>query len=95
MCGHGTRILLHTEVESYRKASNGQIEVKFATFEKVIDEKTGRYVKAKPEPTATYCELFDTVLVATGRTPCTKALDCEKLGVKLARSQKLIVNEFE
>jgi len=60
-----------------------------------MDEKSGRYVKTKPEPTASYTELFDTVLVATGRTPCTKALDCEKIGVKLARSQKLICNDVE
>lgn len=60
-----------------------------------MDEKSGRYVKAKPEPVASYTELYDTVMVATGRTPCTKALDCEKVGVKLARSQKVICNEFE
>jgi thioredoxin reductase (NADPH) len=60
-----------------------------------LNEKSGRYVKTKPEPTASYTELFDTVLVATGRTPCTKALDCEKIGVKLADSKKLICNDVE
>lgn len=53
MCGQGTRILLHTEIESYNRASNGQVEVKFATFNKIFDEKAGRWVKAdrneKPE----------------------------------------------
>ena len=84
MVGQGTKIHLHTEVSSYRKASNGQIEVKFATYEKVLDEKSGRYVKAKPEPTAEHTELFDTVMVATGRTlskrlPALRNLTLRKL----------------
>jgi len=98
MCGQGTRIFLHTEIESYSKAENGQIEVKFATFKKVLDEKSGRWVKENKndKPTAEYTELFDTVLVATGRTPCLKALKCEEIGVKLGdRSGKMVCNEFE
>lgn len=40
-------------------------------------------------------ETFDTVLVATGRYPDTKALNCEAVGIKLAKSGKIIVNEDE
>jgi len=40
-------------------------------------------------------EEFDTVLFATGRIPETKKLNLDKIGVKLDKLGKIIVNEYE
>jgi len=36
-------------------------------------------------------DVFDTVLVATGRYPDTKGIGCETLGIEVARSGKIVV----
>lgn len=40
-------------------------------------------------------EVYDTVLVATGRYPDTKSIGCESLGIEVARSGKIVVKDNE
>ncbi len=40
-------------------------------------------------------DVFDTVLWAIGRTAVTQGMGLEKLGLKISKSQKIIVDENE
>lgn len=42
-----------------------------------------------------FTEEFDTVLVATGRVPETKALCLDKVGVKLASNEKILIDKYD
>ena len=42
-----------------------------------------------------FTEEFDTVLLAIGRSPETRAMGLDKLGVKLAKSGKIVVDDYE
>lgn len=56
--------------------------------------KDGNQIRAKLELGGQEEErIYDTVLLAIGRTPDTKGLNLDKLGMKLAQNGKLIVNE--
>lgn len=53
------------------------------------------YRKTNGPDTDILFDTFDTVMVATGRYPDTKALNLEAIGVKIDKSGKIIVNEAE
>jgi thioredoxin reductase (NADPH) len=53
------------------------------------------YRKTNGPETDILCDTFDTVMIATGRYPDTKALNLEAIGVKIDKSGKIIVNEAE
>lgn len=65
--------------------------------------ESGEYLEAEKKIKITYknadgtvgSDTFDSVLVATGRYPDTKALNCEGVCINLAKSGKIIVNSDE
>ncbi len=77
---HGTRFIYSAVPISFTKnQENGQIVCEY----KDLDFQEN------------FKEEFDTVLLAIGRTPETKAMGLESLGVKISKSGKIIVDEFE
>lgn len=64
---------------SIEKTENGQLKL---TWEN-LNEKTK------------HSDVFDTVLMAIGRAPEAKKIGIDKVGIKLAKSGKIIVNDIE
>lgn len=63
--------------------------------EKLENGKIRVHYKDTNGDNTTASEEFDTVLIATGRYPDTKALGCDVLGMKMDKGGKIIVNESE
>lgn len=40
-------------------------------------------------------EIYDTVLIATGREATTESLNLDKLGIKVAKNKKVLTNEAD
>jgi thioredoxin/glutathione reductase (selenoprotein) len=79
MDAYGTTFLRDVVPFSISKAASGQLEVKLA------DSKTGSVIRT---------EVYDTVLLATGRTPDTASIGLETVGVSVTQNGKIsVVNE--
>jgi thioredoxin reductase (NADPH) len=77
-----TKFLYGVEPKKITKQENGKLKVEYEGFDEKKEKISGE-------------EEFDTVFFATGRVPDTKLLNLDALGVKLDKSGKIIVNEYE
>jgi pyruvate/2-oxoglutarate dehydrogenase complex dihydrolipoamide dehydrogenase (E3) component len=79
MESHGQRFLKKCIPTKFTKTDGGRINVEYR------NEDLGQ----------TLYEEYDTVLLAIGRSAITKDLGLEEIGVKLAKSHKVIVDDYE
>ncbi|VDM40997.1 unnamed protein product [Toxocara canis] len=79
MAAEGVKILRHFVPLSVEKQSDGRLNVMFR-------ETNG---------TETKSHLYDTVIWATGREPRLRSLRVQNLGIAIAKSGKLIVNDHD
>lgn len=74
-------------------AADGVRFIRESVPTKVEKQEDGKLLVTYDSPAGSQSELFDTVLFAVGRDPCTTQIGLEEIGVKLDKSSKKIITD--